>query len=154
MTQFLISEQTALKNHLHARAENVLREAEAFESLNQEKIVSGVMTETLNSVDQAYKDNKEAIEKAMFELALEGIANGKMDYKNDPILPQVLATINATVDKFAKISPEEQEKMVSLTEAQLEAIRNNDNRARDEYLNTQPKIEGSLRANPTVAKIL
>lgn len=112
------------------------------------------MAETLNSVDRAYNDNKAEIENAIFELALEGIANGKMDYAKDPILPQVLKTINHTVDKFSKISPEEQDKMVSLTEAQLEAIRNADARARDEYLGAQPKVEGSLRANPVVAKIL
>ena len=42
----------------------------------------------------------------MFELALEGIASGKMDYKNDPILPHVVKTINANVEKFSKISRE------------------------------------------------
>ena len=51
----------------------------------------------------------------MFKLALEGIANGKMDYQNDPILPYVVATIQKTVEKFEKRSPEEQSKMVKLT---------------------------------------
>lgn len=36
----------------------------------------------------------------MFRLALDGIANGKMDYSNDPILPYVVATIQKTVEKF------------------------------------------------------
>lgn len=90
----------------------------------------------------------------MFDLALEGLANGKMDYSKDPILPHVLATINKTVEKFSKISKEEQEKMVSLTEAQLEAIRNADTRVRDEFLQTEPKMEGTLRSNPVVTKIL
>ena len=44
--------------------------------------------------------------------------------------------------------------MVSLTEDQLESIRNADSRARDEYLYTEPKIDGSLRQNPTVEKVL
>jgi len=44
--------------------------------------------------------------------------------------------------------------MVALTEAQLTAIRNNDTRARDEYLQAEPKMEGTLRSNPVVAKIL
>lgn len=55
------------------------------------------MDETLQSIDLAYKNNKEQIEKAMFELALEGLAAGKMDYSKDPILPHVLTTINKTV---------------------------------------------------------
>lgn len=33
----------------------------------------------------------------MFQLALQGIANGKMDYAKDPILPYVVETINKTV---------------------------------------------------------
>lgn len=58
LLNFLISEQNAMKNHLHSRAENVLKEAEAYENINQEKIVNGVMAETLNSVDKAYNENK------------------------------------------------------------------------------------------------
>ena len=52
----------------------------------------------------------------MFTLALEGIAKGRMDYAKDPILPYVVKTIQGTVDKFAKISPEDQKKMVRLSE--------------------------------------
>lgn len=112
------------------------------------------MQETLQSIDVAYKNNKAKIEADMFNLALEGIAQGKMDYAKDPILPFVIETINKTVEKFSKISPEEQDKLVSLTEDQLTSLRNADARARDEYILTEPKIDGSLRNNPTVAKIL
>ena len=61
--------------------------------MNQTKIINEVMSETLGSIDKAYSENKEQIESEMFKLALEGIANGRMDYKNDPILPYVLKTI-------------------------------------------------------------
>lgn len=66
------------------------------------------MTETLQSIDNAYKNNKAKIEADMFQLALKGIANGRMDYANDPILPYVIETINKTVERFSKISKEEQ----------------------------------------------
>ena len=62
------------------------------------------MEKTLKSIDVAYESNKAEIEAAMFDLALEGIANGKMDYAKDPILPKVIETINKTVEKFNKIS--------------------------------------------------
>lgn len=104
MIKFLISEQLALKNHLHSRAENILKEAEALEAINQNKIISTVMQETLQSIDVAYKNNKAQIEAGIFELALEGIAQGKMDYAKDPILPFVIETINKTVEKFSTIS--------------------------------------------------
>lgn len=77
---------------------------ESTENINQGKIISSVMEETLSSIDTAYANNKEQIESAMFDLALEGIANGRMDYAKDPILPHVVQTINKTVDKFSKIS--------------------------------------------------
>jgi hypothetical protein len=44
--------------------------------------------------------------------------------------------------------------MVSLKPDQLDAIRANDARVRDEFLSNQPKIDGSLRNNEIVGKIL
>jgi len=41
-----------------------------------------------------------------------------------------------------------------LTEEQLNALRSSDVRLRDEFILTEPKIDGSLRLNPTVAKII
>lgn len=70
-----------------------MKQAQSLEEINHSKIISSVMTETLNSIDKAYNENKEVIEKEMFSLALEGVANGVMDYKKDPILPHVVKTI-------------------------------------------------------------
>jgi hypothetical protein len=84
--------------------------------MNQTRIINEVMNETFASVDKAYSENKEQIEKEMFSLALEGIARGKMDYAKDPILPYIVKTIQKTVDKFNSISPEEQKKLVTLTQ--------------------------------------
>lgn len=67
----------------------------------------------------------------MFKLALEGLANGKMDYAKDPILPYVVKTIQKTVDKFNSISAEDQRKLVTLTPEQIESIRISDARLRD-----------------------
>mgnify|MGYP006999873218 FL=1 len=48
------------------------------------------MSQTLKSVDIAYENNKAKIEDAFFEIALDGIAKGKMSFEKDPILPYVL----------------------------------------------------------------
>jgi hypothetical protein len=125
-----------------------------MEKHNQNKIISDVMSQTLKSVDVAYQNNKAKIEDAFFDIAVEGIAQGKMTFEKDPILPYVLDTINQTVEKFNKISPEEQNKIVSLSEDQLNQIRASDARARDEFLSNQPKIDGSLKNNHIVGKIL
>ena len=111
-----------------------MKQAEAFETNNHAKIINEVMAETLNSVDKAYADNKEQIEKEIFQLALQGIAKGKMDYAHDPILPYIVKTIQKTVEKFDSISPEEQKKLVILTNDQVESIRASDARIRDEFL--------------------
>lgn len=50
----MINEQIALKNHLYERATNILKQAEAIEANNQNKIISEVMSETLSSIDKAY----------------------------------------------------------------------------------------------------
>lgn len=104
---------------MYERAQAILRQAETLENMNQNKIINEVMNETLGSVDKAYAENKEQIEKEMFQLALEGIANGKMDYSKDPILPYIVKTIQKTVEKFNAISPEDQKKLVTLTPEQI-----------------------------------
>lgn len=50
----MINEQAALKNHIHERAEAILKQAEELERHNQNKIISDVMSQTLKSVDIAY----------------------------------------------------------------------------------------------------
>lgn len=75
---FLINEQVAMKNHIHERAAAILKQAEAIEQNNQNKIISEVMSEALKSVDSAYANHKDQIDHDFFDLALEGLANGKM----------------------------------------------------------------------------
>jgi hypothetical protein len=67
-----------------------LKQAEEIERVNQNKIISDVMSQTLKSVDIAYENNRAKIEDAFFEIALDGIAKGKMSFEKDPILPYVL----------------------------------------------------------------
>lgn len=77
-----------------------------------------------------------------------------MDYAKDPVLPYIVETINKIVEKFSNISKEDQEKLVALTEEQITSLRNADARSRDEFILNEPKIDGSLRNNPTVSKVL
>jgi hypothetical protein len=122
--------------------------------MNHSKIINEVVAETLNSVDRAYAENKEHIEKEMFQLALEGVAQGKMDYAKDPVLPFIVKTIQKTVEKFNAISPEEQKKMFTLHPEQIDFIKASDIRMRDEFLQNEPKIDGTLKNHETISKIL
>lgn len=52
----------------------------------------------------------------MFNLALKGLETGKMDYSKDPFLGLIADNINSTIQRFEKMSPEEQTKLIALTE--------------------------------------
>jgi hypothetical protein len=143
-----------VKNHLYERAQNILKQAETLEAMNHSKIINEVMAETLNSVSRAYDENKEQIEADMFLLALEGVAKGKMDYSKDPILPYAIKTIQKTIEKLNAASPEDQKKMYTLQPEQIQTIRTSDHRLRDEFLQNEPKIDGSLKNHETISKIL
>jgi len=56
--QFLINEQINLQAHLNNRAFNILKQTEAFEEINQRKIIDKVLTDVSNSLDKAYSENK------------------------------------------------------------------------------------------------
>lgn len=87
---FIINEQITLQNHINNRALNVLKQAEAFEEINQRKVIDKVLSEVSSSLEKAYSENKAQIEKDMFELALKGLEKGEMDYSNDPILKYII----------------------------------------------------------------
>lgn len=59
-----------------------------------------MLSDVVNSLDKAYEQNKDKIEKEMFELALKGLEKGEMDYAKDPILPYVTESINRSVKEF------------------------------------------------------
>jgi hypothetical protein len=63
-----------------------------------------VLSDVLSSLDKAYANNKEKIERDMFELALKGLEKGEMDYANDPILPFITESINRSVKEFEGLS--------------------------------------------------
>jgi hypothetical protein len=102
--QFLINEQINIQAHLNNRAINILKQTEAFEEINQRKIIDKVLNDVSNSLDKAYAENKEKIEKDVFEMALRGLEQNQMDFTNDPILPYIIQSINKNVDEFSKLT--------------------------------------------------
>lgn len=59
----------------------------------------------------------------MLDSAIEGLAKGKMDYANDPLLPLILESIKKNVSQFSTLSAAEQAKIVSLTKEQIASIK-------------------------------
>jgi uncharacterized protein (DUF2225 family) len=139
---------------LNSRAQTVLKAAEGFEDINSRKIIEKLVEEARLSLDKVYENNKAKIEGDIFKLALQGLEEGRMDYGKDPILGLIAENINSTIQRFEKMTPEEQQKLISLTEEQIQQLKNIDKRQKDEFLNNAPKVDGPLKENVVVAKVL
>lgn len=156
VTNFMANEYTNLQKHIHDRAQNLLIQAKTFEDLNKNRILSGIIEGANAEIDrQLAGSNSTQIKRAIFESALEGLSKGYMDYNNDPILPLVKSYVQGEVARYTSLSQEEQSKLISLSEAQIQALRDSDKRARQEFLETEPKgLDSSLKAHEQVKKTL
>jgi hypothetical protein len=47
---------------------------------------------------------------------LNGLEKGTMDYSKDPILGLIVDNISTTIQRFEKMTPADQQKLISLTE--------------------------------------
>jgi hypothetical protein len=47
---------------------------------------------------------------------LNGLEKGIMDYSKDPILGLIADNISTTIQKFEKMTPDDQQKLIALTE--------------------------------------
>jgi len=154
INNFMANEYQNLQKHINDRALNILQQAKAFEETNKNRILSGIVEGALKEIDTQLKTNNDEIQKKMFESALEGLSKGYMDYSNDPILPLVQKYVRENLQKYSNLSPEEQSKLICLSESQLQALRDSDRRAKQEYLETEPKgLDSALKAHESVKKI-
>lgn len=152
---FLVHEHNALQQHIAHRALNVLSQAEQYESINSNKFLNSIVDDAIAEVDRALEGaEKEQIQAQMMAVAIEGLSKGYCDYQNDPIMPMVRKVISERVAGVQAMSQEEQSALVCLKESQLKSLQENDQRAKEEYLRTQPLIDNSLKTNETVKKLL
>ena len=93
------------------------------------------MTEALNDPAQ-----KAEIAAAAFESALQGIRDGSMMYKNDPLMPILVNEVNNRTAAYANMSAEEESALLSLSAETKKVIAANDRRAKDEFLSSPPSI--------------
>jgi hypothetical protein len=154
INNFMANEYQNLQRHINDRALNILQQAKGFEEMNKNRILSGIVEGALKEIDNQLKNNSEDIQKRMFESALEGLSKGQMNYNNDPILPLVQSYVKENLKKYSNLSPEEQSKLISLSESQLQSLRDADKRAKAEYLETEPKgLDNALKAHEQVKKM-
>lgn len=77
---------------------------------------------------------KAEIDNAAFESALQGIRDGVMTYKGDPLMPILVNEVNNRTVAYANLTAEEEGKLLSLSDANKKVIAGNDRRAKEEFL--------------------
>ena len=146
INRFVANEQLNLKKHIQDRAAELLASAKSMEARNRQEIINRVMKKVVDEVESLQKNIPVKVLEASFEAALDGIATGIMDYKKDIVLPMILERVRVEVSKLQNLSEEEQKKLVMLSEAQIEQLRNQDDSAKQDYLKKQPMgIDGTVR---------
>lgn len=156
VTNFMANEYINLQNHITERAQNILTQAKTFEDINRNRIIGGIVEGANAEIDRELSGpNANEIKKAMFESALTGLSKGYMDYTNDPILPLVKNYVQREMERYTNLSPEEQVRLIALSEAQIQALKDSDRKARQDFLETEPKgLDSSLKAHEQVKKTL
>ena len=79
---------------------------------------------SFDKVQSSLKDpqSKKEIQRQAFQAALQGITSGVMKYDNDPLLPILQNEMQSRIAHFKGLSPEDESKLLSLTQEQRRVI--------------------------------
>jgi hypothetical protein len=100
VSRFLVNQEQNLKTHVKQRAMNLLKSAEQMENKNQAEIIRKIMTIAVTKLDEIKGNVPKKVEEASFEAALDGISSGKMDYKKDIVINELISAIRSEVKKI------------------------------------------------------
>lgn len=146
VNRFVANEQLNLKKHVQTRAIELLANAKSMEARNRAEIVGNILKKAVDEVERLQRNIPAQVVEASFEAALDGIASGAMDYRKDIVLPMVLERIRGEVAKLQNMSEAEQQKLLVLTEAQIEQLRSQDEAAKKDFLSKAPMgVDASVR---------
>lgn len=155
INNFLANEYLRLQTHITNRALNILKQAQAYETMNQAALLQKLIDDALIAIDQSLKGDKKAeVLAKSLDSAIDGLSKGFMDYQNDPLLPLILASIENNVKKITTLSAQEQANLISLTAEQLKSIKDSDVRTRREFLETLPNLDNNVKNIESVKKVL
>ena len=154
INRFVANEQLNLKKHIQNRAAGLLSNAKSMEAKNRQEIINGILKKVVSEVESLQKNIPAKVLEASFEAALDGISTGVMDYKKDIVLPMILEKAKAEVSKLQNLSAEEQKKLLMLSEAQLEQLRNQDKASKEAYLSKPPvSIDSNVKGFDNVKQM-
>lgn len=154
VNRFVANEQANLKAHINNRAVELLNNAKIMEAKNRQELINGILKKAVSEVEALQRDIPREVVDASFDAALDGIASGTMDYKKDIVLPLILERIRGEVSKLQNLSEEEQQRLLMLTQSQIDQLRSADQHAKEEFLNKAPMgIDGNVRSLDNVKKM-
>lgn len=120
----------------------MLNAIEDFEQKNLKNLLAEIGNSSFAKVTEALNDpaKKAEIHGAAFESALQGIRDGVMTYKNDPLLPILQNEVANRTAAYAHMTADEESKLLSLSDANKKVLAATDRRAKDEFLQSAPSI--------------
>lgn len=89
------------------RTNNLLKSIERIENQNISDKIKQIAEESYRAVINKINDpqQKKSFHENSFQSALDGLRTGKMQYKNDPILPLLINEVRSRVDPLRNLSP-------------------------------------------------
>ena len=156
LTAYLENERINLDENFKQRSISILNSIKNLENANIKKKLAEATEQSLNVILTKLKDknqNKEIID-ASFSSALSGLRAGEMKFEGDRLLPMFVEELKLRTAPLEKLSPEEENKLFSLTEDQRKFIISADNRAKADYLNKVPDVSTSIKNSDVYKEIL
>ena len=153
--KLLVAEETFLKQHLKDRTLNLLESAKQMELQNKKKITTEVLSNIKSQMRNLKQTPSQKIKDDSFTRALDGIRNGKIDYGQDLVLQSLLEVTRGEIAKINSLSEAEKDKMLCLTDIQLQSLKSADDLAQKEFLKKKPVgLEGAFKEHEGFARTM
>merc|ERR1719454_2261467 len=120
----------------------MLNTIERYEQQNLKNLLNGIGSGALTKLKDAlaHPEDSKAIKDASFQCALQGIRDGSMSYKGDPLMPILTGEINASVNMFKSLSAAEETERLALNAEQKKLVADQDRRDKAAFLQQVPAI--------------
>lgn len=141
MDTYLKTHRLRLKQHLYERSLAVLRGTEKMEQDNVNKVLRELLQRALEKVQENATNGHAETKAQAFKSALQGIRDGKMTYKNDPLLPVVQKYLEEFLAELEHMYEADFSKAIGLTDDQRIALKASDARAEQHFLAQMPAIK-------------
>jgi hypothetical protein len=147
LSNYLQNERATLCKHFYDRTINMLSTIENLENSNIKNQIKEITDESLAVVLNLVNDplrNEEILESS-FTSALDGLSTGKMEYRNDKILPMFLDELKMRTTRFHDLTADEENKMFAVSADQRKYLMDSDTRLKNEYLSQAPNVASGVK---------